>query len=104
MREIEALGAGAGLDAAAIAQAGNGAIHATVAGADREVLQVVRRLRDGLGAEGGSVVLERAPVTLKRNLDVWGPAPAAAFALMERIKRELDPLGILNPGRFVGGL
>jgi hypothetical protein len=43
-------------------------------------------------------------VSVKRDLDVWGPVPAGVFALMERIKGELDPLGTLNRGRFVGGL
>ncbi len=63
---------------------------------------VITRLRDALGA-GGSVVVERAPVAEKELLDVWGPPPAG-FALMRGLKASLDPRGILNPGRFVGGI
>jgi glycolate oxidase FAD binding subunit len=48
--------------------------------------------------------VRRAPIELKRDLDVWGPVAADAFAIMQRIKREFDPAGILNPGRFAGGL
>jgi glycolate oxidase FAD binding subunit len=52
---------------------------------------------------GGYLVVEACPPELKRRLDVWGP-PGPDFRLMERIKREFDPDGILNPGRYVGGL
>jgi glycolate oxidase FAD binding subunit len=103
MRELEALGVRARVQASGIAEAGNGVIHAALTGSDADVAGVVGRLRDGLAPEGGSVVMHRAPATLKRMLDAWGPPPAG-FALMERIKRELDPQGILNPGRFLGGL
>jgi len=61
-------------------------------------------LSRGLEAERGSLVIERMPTPLKRDLDVWGPVPADVMALMRRIKQEFDPRGILNPGRFVGGL
>lgn len=54
-------------------------------------------------ALGGGVVLERAPVELKRELDVYGETPGG-FEMMKRIKERLDPKGILSPGRFVGRL
>jgi len=52
-------------------------------------------------AQGGAVVLERAPSELKSELDVFGETPGG-FELMKRIKETLDPKGILSPGRFVG--
>lgn len=52
---------------------------------------------------GGAWVLERAPLHVKRVLDVWGPLPPA-FEVMRRLKCEFDPLGTLSPGRFVGRL
>ncbi|HLQ31379.1 MAG TPA: FAD-binding oxidoreductase [Chloroflexota bacterium] len=51
----------------------------------------------------GYLVLEACPPDVKRRLDVWGPV-GPDFRLMERIKREFDPNGILNPGRYIGGL
>ena len=33
----------------------------------------------------------------------WG-APPPSLELMRRIKREFDPLNILNPGRYVDGI
>ncbi|MGH9322147.1 MAG: FAD-binding oxidoreductase [Vicinamibacteria bacterium] len=52
---------------------------------------------------GGNVVLERAPADLKKEIDVFGEIPEG-FEIMKRIKGELDPRGILSPGRFVGRL
>jgi glycolate oxidase FAD binding subunit len=36
-------------------------------------------------------------------MDVWGPV-GNALELMRRVKHQFDPAGILNPGRFVGGI
>ncbi|HLF48419.1 MAG TPA: FAD-linked oxidase C-terminal domain-containing protein [Methylomirabilota bacterium] len=35
---------------------------------------------------------------------MWGSVAPGALAVMRRIKQEFDPRGVLNPGRFVGGL
>jgi glycolate oxidase FAD binding subunit len=51
----------------------------------------------------GAWVVERCLPELKQGLDVWGPPPPG-LEIMRRLKLELDPHGILNPGRFVGGL
>ena len=47
------------------------------------------------------VVLQR-PAALY-GIDVWG-APGDAFDLILAVKRQFDPNGTLNPGRFVGGI
>jgi glycolate oxidase FAD binding subunit len=52
---------------------------------------------------GGSLVIERAPSDLKREVDAWGE-PQADFELMLRLKREFDPARTLNRGRFLGGI
>jgi glycolate oxidase FAD binding subunit len=49
------------------------------------------------------VSLPWCPGALKRDLDVWGPAPTS-LALMKRLKSVFDPAGIFSPGRFVGGI
>jgi glycolate oxidase FAD binding subunit len=89
-----------GKDASLVAQPGVGVVQ--VRPQPGTANAVVTRLREALGA-GGSVVVERAPAAEKASLDVWGPPPSA-FALMRGLKASLDPRGILNPGRFVGGL
>jgi glycolate oxidase FAD binding subunit len=89
-----------GNDASLMAQPGVGVVQ--VRPQSGMINAVVTRLREALGA-GGSVVVERAPAAEKASLDVWGPPPSG-FALMRGLKASLDPRGILNPGRFVGGL
>ncbi len=64
---------------------------------------MVATARKGIEALGGSLVVEHAPVTEKRAMDVWGPA-GDGITIMRRIKREFDPNATLSPGRFVGGI
>lgn len=52
---------------------------------------------------GGHATMMAAPPGVKEGIDVWGPSPPS-FAIMREIKQQFDPLGLLNPGRFVGGL
>jgi glycolate oxidase FAD binding subunit len=77
-----------------------------VSGSPTDDLEAARGLssaRAAAAARGGSLVLEEAPAGVRAAVDVWGPAPPAFF-LMRRLKERLDPQGLLNPGRFVGGL
>jgi glycolate oxidase FAD binding subunit len=90
-----------------VGEAGNGILRAAVEGSvapDTWAREIASPLREALAAEGGSLVVERAPLDLKRAADVWGPIPEVALAVMKRLKTEFDPRGVLNPGRFVGGL
>jgi glycolate oxidase FAD binding subunit len=82
-----------------------GALRAELQGASPgEAAAFISRARALVEPVAGSVIVERAPTAVRRAVDPWGPVPPAAFALMRAIKREFDPDGILNPGRFVGGL
>jgi len=54
-------------------------------------------------AVGGRAVIEWCPTELKREVNVWGPT-RGDFELMKRMKKVFDPVGILAPGRFVGGI
>ncbi len=107
LTRVEDLGARSQMDAACVGEAGNGVLHLGLRGSasgqafEREVL---RPLREELAGEGGSVVVERAPRDLKVGVDVWGPMSPESLAVMTRLKNEFDPGGILNPGRFAGGL
>jgi glycolate oxidase FAD binding subunit len=68
------------------------------------VVALVARLRESVAEHGGYVVVRRGPRDVRTALDPWGPIEPSAFELMRRIKAEFDPAGVLNPGRFVGGL
>jgi glycolate oxidase FAD binding subunit len=51
----------------------------------------------------GHAIILAAPPGLKAGIDVWG-SPPASLSLMREIKRQFDPQGLLNPGRFVAGI
>jgi glycolate oxidase FAD binding subunit len=91
----------------AMAEAGSGIVWAAL-GADidpaRLHAEMLAPLRAGLAPEGGSLVVERAPAGAKKTVDPWGPVSPDALEIMRRLKSEFDPHGVLNPGRFVGGL
>ena len=68
-----------------------------------DVEAIINGLRDWARRNTGYVVVERCSTEVKRNIDVWGEG-LEGLAIMGRIKKELDPAGILNPGRFAGGI
>ncbi len=51
----------------------------------------------------GHVVMVAAPPAFKEGIDIWGSSPPS-LAIMREIKRQFDPQGILNPGRFIARL
>ena len=67
------------------------------------IMNLVSRMRERSLLHSGHVVVERCPVDVKAKIDVWGDSPEG-IEIMRRFKREFDPTGILNPGRFVGGI
>jgi glycolate oxidase FAD binding subunit len=82
-----------------------GALRARVSLADVDALASgIERLRAAVAPVEGGVIVERGPRALREKVDPWGPVPPPAFEVMRAIKREFDPTGVLNPGRFVGGL
>lgn len=82
----------------------SGVLHVLLAPAEASrVGDLVKRVREALVPLGGSCVIEHAPPLAKPGLDVWGDVGPALEA-MRRLKRELDPAGVLNPGRYVGGI
>lgn len=68
---------------------------------DGLVLQAIFKVREIARQSGGSAVVEFCPLSLKKKIDVWGDQPGG-MEIMHRIKQKFDPLGIMNPGRFVG--
>jgi glycolate oxidase FAD binding subunit len=55
-------------------------------------------LRPELERAGGSLTIVRGP-----RHDAWGD-PGDTLPLLRAVKAQFDPKGILNPGRFVGGI
>jgi FAD/FMN-containing dehydrogenase len=53
-------------------------------------------------SRSASAIVVRCPREAKQHFDVWGSTPTD-LELMRKIKRALDPKGILNRGRFLAG-
>ena len=70
---------------------------------DAGILATVAEIRRVAREYGGTAVVEVCHPSVKAQMDVWGDAPEA-MALMRRVKEQLDPYNLLNPGRFVGRL
>lgn len=64
--------------------------------------ELVTALRDVAAAHGGIMVVVQAPDEAP-PYDPWGPVGPEG-RLMTELKRQFDPNGMLNPGRFVGGI
>jgi len=66
------------------------------------IYQVLHALRPELERAGGSLVVLHRPAAMP-VIDAWGSG-GDAFPVMLSVKRQFDPRGTLNPGRFVGGI
>jgi glycolate dehydrogenase FAD-binding subunit len=88
-----------------VAQAvGAGCLRLDGDGAAPDVFpSAIVELRQGLEAHGGSLAVLRCPSEVKSKLDVWGSA-GDALPVMKSVKAQFDPAGVLNPGRFIGGI
>ena len=93
-----------GVTARITGHAGNGVTFVGLSGGGEEAqIGLIEELREVLVPRGGSVVVQRAPATLKKRVDAWGPV-GSSLLLTRRVKERFDPRGGLNPGRFVGGI
>ena len=65
----------------------------------QEAVRALERLRQTAEDRGGSLVIEKAPVEIKREFDSWGSLGSAG-ELMKRVKQQLDSQNSFSPGRF----
>ena len=108
MEQAAAAARARGLASAWNAHAGVGVVTGALAPVGgrhdvQAVVDVLREWRSIARACTGSAVLETAPLAVKEAVGVWDDAGAAG-RIMQRIKHELDPHNLLNPGRFVAGI
>lgn len=99
----------AGIDAAArvvcFGHMGDGNLHYNISAPENGdasaflalAPRINRAVHDIVGELGGSFAAEHGIGRLKRD-ELARAAPPVALDLMRRIKRELDPAGIMNPG------
>jgi glycolate oxidase FAD binding subunit len=97
------------MDCAFVCHSGNGILYTYVlAGKNirsktRALVDFVERLTSEAVRNEGNAVVESSPLPIKKQVDVWGK-PRGDYLVMRRLKEEMDPAGVLNPGRFVGGI
>jgi glycolate dehydrogenase FAD-binding subunit len=104
MDEGRAIATGHGLRATLAAHAGMGIATAVLGGGDASaVVATLTEWRALVNGLGGHAVLQWAPLGVKERVSVWDAA-GPDVRIMKGIKERLDPRGILNPGRFVGGI
>lgn len=82
--------------------AGNGICQVYLAapdGKDEAVLgEAFRRIREYVSGSGGFAILERAPIGLRRGVDVLPQRDD--YTLMRRIRESINPNDIINPGKL----
>ena len=92
-----------GLKHTMVCHAGSGvtAIDIMPDGKDRHdlLIQIIASLREGCEAKGGQLTVECAPSQARKSITTFG-RPGAVSVIMERLKKAIDPSGIMNPGRF----
>jgi glycolate oxidase FAD binding subunit len=98
-----------GLAGRAVARAGSGVATLVLAPgpgaapAAEPTPETLAALRVAAHEAGGQLRIDAAPLAVREALGVW-EAPGPAGRLFQAIKARLDPAGVMNPGRFVGGL
>jgi len=91
-------------EVAMAATVSHGAIRGRLgAEAPEPLVRALAAARETLVGLGGYLVALRLPEGVRDGIDVWG-RPPDGLGVMQRLKAAFDAKGILNPGRFVGGI
>jgi glycolate oxidase FAD binding subunit len=109
MESYEKIIKGSGMDCAFICHSGNGILYSYVL-TDKNVrpkveslVKLIRKLTSEAVKNEGNLVVESSPFSIKKKIDVWGKS-RSDYQIMRRIKKQVDPADVLNPGRFLGGI
>jgi FAD/FMN-containing dehydrogenase len=109
MDRCEKIAQKVGISCGFLCHSGNGILYSYVfvdkgARSKREsLLSMIREFSSVAVQNEGHLIVEAAPPDLKKKIDVWGEL-RGDYAIMRRLKQEIDPKRIFNPGRFVGGI
>jgi len=99
----------AGIECAFICHAGNGILYSYLLPGKsfRSKIESFVGFIGGLTSEAvkseGNLVIESSPLLIKKKVDVWGQS-RGDHLVVRWLKEQIDPAGILNIGRFVGGI
>jgi len=105
----EKIARGLGLDCAFINRCGNGILYShLLVGEDLDsridsLVDLIMQFTSEASQYEGNLVVESSLPSIKERVDVWGK-PRSDYRLVRGIKAQIDPAGIFNPGRFIGGV
>ncbi|HVP81126.1 MAG TPA: FAD-binding oxidoreductase, partial [Thermodesulfobacteriota bacterium] len=98
-----------GIDCALICHSGNGILYSYILPGRNfhskveSFVELIEKLTSEAVKNGGGLVVESSPLSVKKRVDVWGQS-RSDYVVVRRLKEQIDPAGILNMGRFVGGI
>jgi glycolate oxidase FAD binding subunit len=105
----EKIAKGLAIDCALACHSGNGILY-TYLLAGKEIqskiesfIKLIGELTSEAVKNGGNLVVESCPLPIKEKVDVWGQ-PRSDYRIVYRLKEKIDSAGVLNPGRFIGGI
>jgi len=109
LESYEKITQGLGIDGAFISHAGNGILYSYILPAKNfrskieSLVELIGKLTFEAMKNEGNLVVESSPLSIKKKVDVWGQS-RSDYLVVRRLKEQIDPGGILNIGRFVGGI
>ncbi|MBI4789125.1 MAG: FAD-binding oxidoreductase [Chloroflexi bacterium] len=74
-----------------------GILFIALDGDQAQMLQAIGKIGDVAHSLRGHLILQRAPRSLRERVDTWGRA-RSDWNVMQKLKREFDPNGVLNQG------
>jgi glycolate oxidase FAD binding subunit len=109
LRNYEKITSEFGMDCAFICHAGNGILRTYILASKNlrskieTFIELIEKLTSEAVKNEGNLVVESSPLLIKKKVDVWGQS-RSDYLVVRRLKEQIDPAGILNIGRFVGGI
>jgi len=109
LRSYEKITSEFGMDCAFICHAGNGILRTYILASKNlrskieTFIELIEKLTSEAVKNEGNLVVESSPLLIKKKVDVWGQS-RSDYLVVRRLKEQIDPAGILNIGRFVGGI
>jgi len=98
-----------GIDCPLVCHCGNGILYSYILAGKKlrskigSFVELIGKLTSEAVKNGGNLVVESSPLLIKKQVNVWGES-RSDYPVMRRLKEQIDPAGILNRGRFVGGI
>ena len=105
----EKIARGFGVDCALICHSGNGILYSYILPGKNfrskmeSFVELIGKLTFEAVKNEGNLVVESSPLAIKKRVEVWGQS-RGDYLIVRRLKEQIDPAGILNAGRFVGGI